>query len=487
MSQARRIFKNFTILFACRIFVRIFSFILVILIARLLGAVGMGRYSFVFSYVTLFTIFADFGINEMLIREIAKDKEHARAYVGSAFLVKGILSSAVLLLLVLSVRFFEIPEGSYWAIAFWGMASLLSTLSGILISLFRAYERMEYEAAFQILSTLLAALLGLAALLMGYGITGIFLMYFVSHVFSFCFAVFLSFKTILKVRILWEDFYRMGPLLRLALPFAWGAIFVAIYCRVDTVMLQFLRSEAEVGWYGAPYRLIEVFLFIPGAFSMAVYPVMSRYYRESKEKWHRLYQYSLKVMFVSGLPIALGTVLIAPQLIPLLFGGQFLKSIPALQILVWRSFLAFLTGGVFASVIPSSYTVHYYNAFAFVAALINISLNALLIPRYGYLGCCVAAVATELVVLASVFFIFVRILRQKASLRILGRPFLAGMVMFAAGWAVRSFPLYGILLVTAAVYTISVFALKVFTQDELEFLKSVFGKKFSGKSDILAR
>ena len=477
MSQAGRILKNFSILFACRIFVRIFSFILVVLIARLLGDEGMGRYTFIFSYVTLFAVFADFGINEMLIREISKDKDRARSYVGAAFLLKGLLSFLVLLVLVFSDRFFHLQREVYLAIVLWGLASILNTFSGVIISLFRPYELMEFEAASQILNTILAAILGLLVLLLGYGIPAIFLMYLLSSLINFFFVLCLSFKTILKIRIRKEDFQWAWPLFRLAFPFAWGTIFGAVIARVDVVMLQAMRNEAEVGWYGAPYRLIEIFMFFPSTFTIAIYPAMSRYYKESIEKWHQLYQHGLKAMFILGLPIALGTTLIAPRLIPLLFGVQFLKSVPALQILIWRAFLIFFTGGIFAIVVTSSYNVHYFNVFAFVATLVNIGLNMVLIPRYGYIGCSVATVATELIIFVSGLFILTKIIKQKAKFGILARPLLAGIVMFGATWTFRALPLWEVVLMAAAVYSFSLFLMKAWTKEEVELLMGLMKRK----------
>ena len=106
MSTAKTVAKNAVYLFSADIIGRVFSFLLIILIARKLGDFGLGQYSFAFSFVGLFSILADMGISTYLIREIAKDKKKVDEYYSHALVLKLILGliTFIIPLIVLVVQ-----------------------------------------------------------------------------------------------------------------------------------------------------------------------------------------------------------------------------------------------------------------------------------------------------------------------------------------------------------------------------------------------
>src|SRR3989344_3478621 len=110
MSTARIIIKNTGILFLGEVISRLLSFFLIIIIARHLGDVGLGKYSFVFAFVGIFSIFSDFGTNTYMIRELSRDRSLAVKYFGNAFIFKLAVSTIAILLPVIFIFLTRQPQ-----------------------------------------------------------------------------------------------------------------------------------------------------------------------------------------------------------------------------------------------------------------------------------------------------------------------------------------------------------------------------------------
>ena len=92
MNIFSRILKNTTILVASNIIVKLLGAFLIIMLGRYLGDEGFGDYSFAFSFVALFIIVSDFGLDALVIRNVARSKELAGQYLETAGILRSILS-----------------------------------------------------------------------------------------------------------------------------------------------------------------------------------------------------------------------------------------------------------------------------------------------------------------------------------------------------------------------------------------------------------
>src|SRR3989344_4401002 len=98
MSSAKSIVKNTGIYFFGEIVSILLSFLLIILIARYLGEVGLGKYSFVFAFVGIFSVLSDFGVSTLMTMEISKNKSMTKKFLNNMLSLKIILSVIVVIL-----------------------------------------------------------------------------------------------------------------------------------------------------------------------------------------------------------------------------------------------------------------------------------------------------------------------------------------------------------------------------------------------------
>jgi len=184
---------------------------------------------------------------------------------------------------------------------------------------------------------------------------------------------------------------------RVAVPLGITFIITTVYFKVDVPILQRFRPYSEVGYYTFAYKPFESLLFIPFALRSVMFPVLSLYHRRSPERVLPLAEKFFKALVILGWPITVGVFLLAPQFNSLL--NLYSGSEPALQILSLAIVFMF-ADNTFAATLNA---IDKQNVFAFVAMVglvINVGVNLIVIPRYGYLGASWAVVVTEAALVA---------------------------------------------------------------------------------------
>jgi O-antigen/teichoic acid export membrane protein len=194
--------------------------------------------------------------------------------------------------------------------------------------------------------------------------------------------------------------------LKQALPLAIVTLISMIYYHIDIVMLGKMKGEEVAGWYGVSYHLFFALATIPGAFLSAMFPVLSRLFKESGELLKKAFQKSFKVLVGAGIPASVGSFLLAEKIILFLFGPQYEHSIAALRILSFLIVFSYLNGLAGYFLISTNRQALTAKIMATTAG-INVFLNIILIPRYSYIGAAYATVVSEILFLI-LFFLSAR-------------------------------------------------------------------------------
>ena len=182
MNTIKRIAKNTLSLFAAQFVSAILSLILSIFIARNLGDVIFGKYSFAIIFVGIFAIFSDLGYNTLLIRDVARDKSQANRYLNNIVSIRAVLSVVIFVFIVVIINVAGYPTYTKNVVYLFGITTLLVSLADIFRVTFRAFEKMEYEAYLRILITIIRVSLGLLVLFLGYGLIELALVFLFSGV-----------------------------------------------------------------------------------------------------------------------------------------------------------------------------------------------------------------------------------------------------------------------------------------------------------------
>ena len=129
-----------------------------------------GKYRFAVSFTALFVIFADLGISNLIIRELARNKELTNEYLTNVSVIKLLLSFIAFGLIVLTINLMDYPEDTTYAVYLFGVYMILASFALTFRAIFQAYERMEYDAVVIVIEQIILFALVLFVLFSGYGL-----------------------------------------------------------------------------------------------------------------------------------------------------------------------------------------------------------------------------------------------------------------------------------------------------------------------------
>lgn len=394
MNTVRRVAKNTLSLASAEVITKLLAFVMILFIARHLQDVGFGKYSFALAFASFFAIVSDLGLSTLTIREVARDKSLAGKYLGNILLVKFVLSFVSFLLVVIAINLMHYPPDTTLAVYIAGASVVVTSFNQFFRSIFRAFEKMEYEALVRVVEKVVVFLLVMCLIYFGYGLIEILFAFLISSVLSFLFSGLIVFKKFAKPKFE-VDFSFLKNAIKEALPFGLTAIFVVIYFRIDTVMLSVMEGDAVVGWYNAAYNIIDgLSALIAGSLSFALFPLMSRYAKSSRDTLKKEYIKAFQLLFAAGLTISILVTIFADKIIMLFYGPGYLNSIIALRILIWAFFLICISL-ISSTLLNSINKQNIVAGGAGLGALVNVVLNLILIQYYSFKGAAIATVITE--------------------------------------------------------------------------------------------
>jgi len=408
MNTIQRVAKNTGALFTARVAGHVLGFFYMMYIARYLGPSNFGILAFALAFTGIFGVLTDFGLEPLTIREVARDKSLASKYLANISGMKIILVTVSFGLIALTINLLGYPKQTIKVIYLVSLSVIFSAFTTMFYSIFQAYERMEYQSLWQILNS--ALMLGgvIFAIKCNLSVVEFASVYFlVSTVgLAYSFTIFrMKFSnpalawSLRKIEVDWS-FWK--PTIKEALPFGLAITFMMIFYWIDSVMLSLMKGDAVVGWYNAAYRMVLVLLFIPNSFIAAIYPIMSKFYKISQNSLLLSFEKSFKYLTVLGIPIGVGTTLLAKRFILVIFGPEYMNSILPLEILVWSSVFIFMSqalGNLFNCLNRQSIVTKTTG----ICVALNVTLNLILIPKYSLIGASIATVLTEITSLILLF------------------------------------------------------------------------------------
>jgi len=477
MSNVQRIARNTTLLFLSGIAGFVLGFFFTVYVARYLGAEGYGVLSIAFAVTAIFGVLTDIGLSTLMIREIARDKTLARKYVSNIAVLKVVLVIITYGLIALTAQLAHYPAETVRAVYLIGVSTILGAFTTMFYGVFRAYERMEFIALGQVLGG--ALMLG-GAFWAGshhYSVAGFASIYSIGAaiILGYCFVVSAAKFVLPGIEV---DIGFLKEALKKAWPFAVSTIFLTLYYSIDSLMLQSMKGNEAVGWYSAAYRLIAFLSFIPSAYFAAVFPIMSRFHITSQDLLKFTQERSLKYMLILGIPIGVGTTILASKIILLIYGVGFTNSTIALQILVWSMVFMFING-VFGQLLNSVNKQVVATYITIGCAILDVVLNVILIPRYSLTGACISTVIT-----LSVGFLVNYIwssrtgygIPVKNTLGVIGRVSIASVVMGLPVYYFSNFYILALVPLAALLYFGVLYIMGGVDEEDRTLIRQMIGR-----------
>ncbi|HYR49253.1 MAG TPA: flippase [Candidatus Eisenbacteria bacterium] len=457
-----RAVSNALFILGARVVSRLISLVVVVVLANALGDSNYGRYTTLIAYLALVSVVADLGFNPLYTREAARNRKELGDYLGTLLVLKLALGVAASVILAIALVF----GAGLSSLIVPGAALLIATaFANLLRNTFYAVGRAEFDAV------AIIAEISIQGGLIFYGArnnAGVDF-YVWAYVASFVFTIVYSLVVIRVFRLgqvrLGFDVNLVRRWFPLALPFAFTFFLTNLYFRADVPILQHYRSFAEVGWYTFAYKPFEALQFIPLAIQVVVYPLLGVYFIADVSRLKLAYARFFKVLLLLGWPLTVGTfVLVHP--IGRLF-RLFTQSEASLRILAIAIVFLFVNSAFYAML--NATNRQHMNAWATgLAAGINIVLNLIFIPFYGYLASSATTVVTEAALCVFGWW-FIQRSRPELRLPVVGlswRILLAGAVMGVVLYPLSRFSIFISLPAGGIAYLVAIYLIRAIDPEE---------------------
>jgi O-antigen/teichoic acid export membrane protein len=397
MSLARAIAWNTSVQVVGKIISTIIGIALIALLTRQLGQVGFGMYSTANAFLQIFALLLDLGLNVTLISllgEHAGDPAYEKRCLSALFTLRFTLAIVILgILAPLVALAFPYPWELKLAIFALTASFIFPSLNQVVTGAQQRALKLSMTAVSENIGRVIALAGIFFAPQLGWGLVQI--MWVISFAGFMNFIVnFLATRQYAPLTWNWDPtFWKMA--LHRSWPIGVSIAFGLAYFKADTLILSLVRSQAEVGLYGAAYRVLEVLITVPFMYAGILLPLLSNAVaKKDTAQFRKLMSGSLDVMLLLAIPMIVGTWLLGPQLMVLIAGPSFVVSGEVLRILI------IAVGAIFVNTIFSHVVValNIQRKMLPVYAVVGVStviLYLLLIPPFGMTAAAWLTVASE--------------------------------------------------------------------------------------------
>jgi O-antigen/teichoic acid export membrane protein len=438
--------------------------------ARYLGVNSFGVLSFALAFTGIFSVFLDFGFQQLITREVARQNTLAKKYVNNLLFFKLLLLLFVILITFIILKILNYPLQTLLVVLVLTIFVGITSISQTFNSVFQAFQKMEYVAIEKVLNSLSLLFGALIAIFFNFDVVKFSSIYVFTGVLAlfYCFYVYIKFVGFPSFDV---DFVFLKKNLRESLPFAFTSIFAVIYYYIDSVMLSIMMNDEAVGFYNAAYRLAFAFLIIPSAYFMALYPMTSKLFTTSVDSLKYVYDKSFKFMIIIGLMIALFTNLMAEHLIVLIFGVEFIHSVIALKILIWSVFFLYVTHAN-TCILNSINKQFLFMRATFVGMILNVTLNIVFIPRYSYLGASFTTLLTEILVFILSYHYVKTNMESNVQKVFISKILVLGVVISTLSYLLEnSVDIVILLFVNLIIFMFMLHYMKILTEEDVHFIR----------------
>ena len=395
--------------------------------AQVQNEVGLKNYGLYFSLLSLsliLNILMDFGINNYVIKTVAKNQEEAKSQISSILILRIVLFLFYLGMLF-SIAFLLGHDSMAMKMLFFlGLNQLFIVFIAYFRGFFSGLQHYKLDSFFSIFDRIVLIVLAGTVLFLPSGFQMTIPLYIELQTFGYfltCIIAFVFFRRLVG-RIHWHiDMNHFTSVLKKSLPYALLIILMSIYTRIDSILLHELHSNGatEAGIYAKGFRLLDALYMFGMIFAGLLFPMFSNVLHESIQKVRELVVIAANFLMGGVLVIVFIVILHAERIFQLIYTYDAQSIVPFDWMML--SFIGISMNFVFGTLLTAHGNLKELNIISAIGVLINVSLNIFLIPRYGAAGAGFTAFVTQVIMSITQFLLCVRIFKLKIGLLHIGK------------------------------------------------------------------
>ena len=226
------------------------------------------------------------------------------------------------------------------------------------------------------------------------------------------------------------DYQEIKLILRKSLPLVFSAVFISIYYNIDQIMIGVISTKTELGYYSAAQRIIYGLSMFYMIALIVFSPKIAYFFKKDIKQLSLLLKKMNKAMLAIAIPMGIGGTILAPEIINLIFGGEYARATLAFQILIWSQVIVFVNACYGNTLVMCDKQKKFLYGVG-AGAMINIILNFILIAKFSLYGASIATVITQLLVFVYMYLALSKKVIEIKFYRYLTKPLLASLAMAA--------------------------------------------------------
>ena len=467
-SEVGTVAKNSAVQMGMSLLSRGIDFAFAMLRLRVLSPTGEGSYAFAISFYGIFEIITRYGLGTLVMRDVAVDRTRARKYLTNTVTLRIGLWLATLPVMALVCWFYwavlgKLDVATAQAIALFAAALLFANVSDAISAVFNAFEKMEFPAAISTAIAVAKVALGALVLLppLEWGFVGLAGVSLVMNIVQMIWLYIVLHQKILVPEQrsrgaegqrrrgtegrrkalslnlglnLNLDLKLQRYMLRESGPLMLNNLLAQVFWRISQWVLYGARNPAALGIFSAGVKYLDGLNMIPAYFTLAIFPLMSRYAASGSESLLKGYRLAVQLLYIVSLPIAVFVSFAATPLIRILGGPAYLPGgAIALSIMIWSIPIGFINSVTQYVLIAVNQQRFLTKAFL-IGVVFTTAANLLLVPKYGYIAAALIQIPAELSLFIPFYWAVRRYVAPMPWLKMLGGPSLAAGVNAAIVW-----------------------------------------------------
>jgi O-antigen/teichoic acid export membrane protein len=421
-----------------------------------------GFYYAVLNFSFLFSVVLDFGITSFNNRQISQDNKLLKDRFSGILTVKLMLAVIYMIVVLLLGMLIGYDNRQMHLLLLLGIVQFLSSVILYLRSNISALLLFKTESIFSVMDKVL--MIGLCSMLIwGHVAQGPFqIEWFVyAQLAAYCITAFSAFIVVMQhaagFKFVFLPRFSIA-LVKEGLPYAVLGLLMMFFSRLDAVLLERMLPDGviQVAIYANGFRLLDAANNIPYLFSILLLPLFSRMLAERSDV-SQIVKVSLSLLLPLSIIVAAVSLFYSNQLMDLLYVHHIQQSADVFSILMF-SFVANTVLFVFGTLLTANGSVRIQNKLMFVALILNVGLNLLLIPQYKALGAAWAGVITQAFVALAELVLAFKMIRIHTGKRFIPALFLFACFIFILSSGMHLLPVHwliqiGLIGITGAVLT----------------------------------
>lgn len=354
----------------------------------------------------------------------------------------------------------------------------VSVLVGMAYTAFSAFfitfQQTKIVSILSLIQTYLMVALVSFLLESGYKVEGAIFGYFIVQFIACLAAIWLVLR---QIGFKFPKFKNVREYLSFGVPTIPGNLSSWMVDMSDRYLILFILGLTFVGYYNPAYSLGIIILMFAAPFNFILPSLMSMYYDQNKiEEVEKHLEYSVKYFMLIAIPAVFGLSLLSKPLLTVLTRPEIAQNGYLITPFIASGALILGLYGITSNVLALEKKTKIIGSWWMAAAVLNIGLNIIFIPRFGIIA---AAIAT----LIAYLFIFVTILRYsqkyikiRFDFKFIAKSLIASILMSAAIIFINPASKLEILitiLISSVVYITVIFILGGISRDETEFFKQL--------------